>query len=67
MLIFRALWEAFRGHCNAVFERSAQEAAAHAGAASPLGAVATQLYALHQAAGQGGADFSSIIRLIRGE
>jgi 3-hydroxyisobutyrate dehydrogenase len=45
----------------------AQEAAAHAGAASPLGAAATQLYALHQAAGQGGADFSSIIRLIRGD
>jgi len=47
--------------------RLAQEAAAHAGAASPLGAAATQLYALHQVAGQGGADFSSIIRLIRGE
>ncbi|TLG78694.1 3-hydroxyisobutyrate dehydrogenase [Methylocystis sp. B8] len=46
--------------------RLAQEAAAHAGAASPLGAAATQLYALHNAAGQGGADFSSIIRLIRG-
>jgi 3-hydroxyisobutyrate dehydrogenase len=47
--------------------RLAQEAAAHAGAASPLGAAATQLYALHKAAGQGGADFSSIIRLIRGD
>lgn len=47
--------------------RLAQEAAAHAGAASPLGAAATQLYALHQAAGQGGVDFSSIVRLIRGE
>ncbi len=47
--------------------RLAQEAAARAGAASPLGAAATQLYALHQSAGQGGADFSSIIRLIRGE
>ncbi|WP_292532136.1 3-hydroxyisobutyrate dehydrogenase [Methylocystis sp.] len=47
--------------------RLAQEAAAHAGAASPLGAVATQLYALHQSSGQGAADFSSIIRLIRGE
>lgn len=45
----------------------AQEAAARAGAASPLGAAATQLYALHQSAGQGGADFSSIIRFIRGE
>ncbi|PPD24000.1 MAG: 3-hydroxyisobutyrate dehydrogenase, partial [Methylocystis sp.] len=47
--------------------RLAQEAAAHAGAASPLGAAATQLYALHKSAGQGGADFSSIIRLIRGK
>jgi 3-hydroxyisobutyrate dehydrogenase len=47
--------------------RLAQDAAAHAGAASPLGAVATQLYALHQAAGQGDMDFSSIIKLIRGE
>ncbi|MBI1980717.1 MAG: 3-hydroxyisobutyrate dehydrogenase [Methylocystis sp.] len=47
--------------------RLAQEAAARAGAASPLGAAATQLYALHQAAGQGDADFSSIIRLIRGK
>ncbi len=47
--------------------RLAQEAAARAGAASPLGAAATQLYALHESAGQGGADFSSIIRLIRGE
>lgn len=47
--------------------RLAQEAAARAGAASPLGAAATQLYALHQAAGEGDTDFSSIIRLIRGE
>ncbi|MGD9656539.1 MAG: 3-hydroxyisobutyrate dehydrogenase [Methylocystis sp.] len=47
--------------------RLAQEAAARAGAASPLGAAATQLYALHQAVGQGGADFSSIIKLIRGK
>ena len=46
--------------------RLAQEAAAQVGAASPVGAAATQLYALHQAAGQGSADFSSIIRLIRG-
>ena len=43
--------------------RLAQEAAAQVGAASPVGAAATQLYALHQSAGQGGADFSSIIRL----
>ncbi|MGE4171276.1 MAG: NAD-binding protein, partial [Methylocystis sp.] len=47
--------------------RLEQEAAAHAGAAAPLGAAATQLYALHQAAGQGDADFSSIIRFIRGD
>ncbi|MFO1124743.1 MAG: 3-hydroxyisobutyrate dehydrogenase [Methylocystis sp.] len=47
--------------------RLAQEAAAQSGAASPLGAAATQLYALQQAAGQGGSDFSSIIQLIRGE
>jgi 3-hydroxyisobutyrate dehydrogenase len=47
--------------------RLAQEAAAQVGAASPVGAAATQLYALHQSAGQGGADFSSIIRLIRGK
>ncbi|MBM3562142.1 MAG: 3-hydroxyisobutyrate dehydrogenase [Alphaproteobacteria bacterium] len=47
--------------------RLAQEAAAQSGAASPLGAAATQLYAIQQAAGQGGADFSSIIKLIRGE
>ncbi|HEY8126866.1 MAG TPA: 3-hydroxyisobutyrate dehydrogenase [Methylocystis sp.] len=47
--------------------RLAQQAAAKVGAASPIGAVATQLYALHQAAGQGGADFSSIIKLIRGQ
>jgi len=46
--------------------RLAQKAAASAGAASPLGAAATQLYALHQAAGSGDADFSSIIRFIRG-
>lgn len=46
--------------------RLAQKAAASAGAASPLGATATQLYALHQAAGAGDADFSSIIQFIRG-
>lgn len=28
----RALWEEFRSHCNAIFERSAQESAAHAAA-----------------------------------
>ncbi len=44
----------------------AQEAAASAGAATPLGAAAAQIYALHNALGEGGADFSAIINLIRG-
>jgi 3-hydroxyisobutyrate dehydrogenase len=45
----------------------AQEAAATAGATTPLGASAAQLYALHNAWGEGGADFSGIIHLIRGK
>lgn len=44
-----------------------QEAAQAAGAATPLGAEATQLYALFNAAGHGGTDFSGIIRFLRGE
>ena len=44
-----------------------QEAAQTAGAATPLGAEATQLYALFNAAGHGGTDFSGIIRFLRGE
>lgn len=44
----------------------AQEAAAGAGAATPLGAAAAQLYGLHGAWGEGGADFSGIIHLLRG-
>src|SRR3954471_5919502 len=36
----------------------AQEAATAAGASTPLGAAAAQLYALHNAWGEGGADFS---------
>ena len=44
----------------------AQEAAAAAGATTPLGAAAAQLYGLHNAWGEGGADFSAIIHLIRG-
>jgi len=44
----------------------AQEAAAAAGAVTPLGAEAAQLYAIHNAWGEGGMDFSSIIDLIRG-
>jgi 3-hydroxyisobutyrate dehydrogenase len=45
----------------------AQEAAAAAGASTPMGAAATQLYGLHNAWGEGGADFSGIIHLIRGK
>jgi len=41
-----ALWEEFRGHCNAVFERSAQESAAHATA---LGANGERAAALAEA------------------
>jgi 3-hydroxyisobutyrate dehydrogenase len=44
----------------------AQEAAAAAGAATPLGAAAAQLYALFSASGHGGADFSGIIEMLRG-
>ncbi len=45
----------------------AQEAAAASGATTPLGAMAAQLYALHNAWGEGSADFSGIIHLIRGK
>jgi 3-hydroxyisobutyrate dehydrogenase len=45
----------------------AQEAAAAAGATTPLGAAAAQLYGLHNAWGEGAADFSGIIHLIRGK
>ncbi|MBP2310000.1 3-hydroxyisobutyrate dehydrogenase [Azospirillum melinis] len=45
----------------------AQEAAQGAGAPTPLGAAAAQLYAMMNAQGQGGADFSGIIRMLRGE
>ncbi len=44
----------------------AQEAAASAGAATPLGAAAAQLYALFAAQGEGGTDFSGIIDMLRG-
>jgi len=44
----------------------AQEAAQAAGASTPLGAAAAQLYALHNAWGEGGSDFSGIIHLLRG-
>jgi 3-hydroxyisobutyrate dehydrogenase len=45
----------------------AQEAAAAAGATTPLGAAAAQMYALHNAWGEGATDFSGIIHLIRGK
>ncbi|HEX8164991.1 MAG TPA: 3-hydroxyisobutyrate dehydrogenase [Beijerinckiaceae bacterium] len=44
----------------------AQEAATASGASTPMGALAAQVYALHNAWGEGGADFSGIIHLIRG-
>ncbi len=43
-----------------------QEAAASAGAATPIGAQAAQLYALFAAAGHAGEDFSGIINFLRG-
>jgi len=46
--------------------RLAQAAAAAAGATTPLGAEAAQLYALYDALGHGGEDFSGIIRMLRG-
>src|SRR5690606_28860620 len=46
--------------------RLAQEAAQAAGAVTPLGAEAAQLYALFNAIGQGMKDFSGIINLLRG-
>ena len=47
--------------------RLAQEAASSSGAVTPLGAEAAQLYALFAAQGGGDADFSGIIRFLRGE
>ena len=45
----------------------AQEAASASGAVTPLGAEAAQLYALYAAQGGGDADFSGIIRFLRGD
>lgn len=45
----------------------AQEAAQSAGAVTPLGASATQLYALFNAAGEEATDFSGIINFLRGQ
>jgi len=47
--------------------RIAMEAAQAAGAHTPLGAQATQIYALMELAGQSDRDFSGVIRLLRGE
>lgn len=44
-----------------------QDAAAASGATTPMGALATQLYGLHAAWGEGGGDFSGIINMIRGQ
>jgi 3-hydroxyisobutyrate dehydrogenase len=46
--------------------RLAQEAASGVNAATPMGASAAQIYALLQAAGRGGDDFSGVINLLRG-
>ena len=43
-----------------------QEAAQAAGASTPLGAAAAQLFGLHNAWGEGNTDFSGIIHLLRG-
>ena len=43
-----------------------QEAAAASGASTPLGAIAAQLYRMHNASGESASDFSSIINMIRG-
>ena len=45
----------------------AQEAASSAGATTPIGTSAAQLYALFNAAGHAGDDFSGIIRFLRGQ
>jgi 3-hydroxyisobutyrate dehydrogenase len=45
----------------------AQSAAQDAGATTPLGAEAAQLYSLFAAKGHGGMDFSAIIKMLRGE
>ena len=46
--------------------RLSQEAAAGVGATTAMGALATQLYAIHNSAGGEGTDFSGIIQLLRG-
>jgi 3-hydroxyisobutyrate dehydrogenase len=45
----------------------AQEAAARAGATTPMGAQAEALYALFDRLGYGGKDFSGVLQMLRGE
>ena len=45
----------------------AQEAAQSVGANTPLGAQASQLYGLFDAAGHGDVDFSGIIKMLKGD
>jgi 3-hydroxyisobutyrate dehydrogenase len=44
-----------------------QQAAAASGAATPMGAAAAQIYALFNAAGHAGDDFSGVINFLRGQ
>ena len=44
-----------------------QDASRETGSATPLGALAAQLYKMHETSGNGGLDFSSIIEMIRAE
>jgi len=44
-----------------------QAAAQSAGASTPLGAEAAQLYSLFASSGHAGTDFSGIIRMLRGQ
>ena len=45
----------------------AQEAASAAGATTPMGAAAAQLFSLYNASGEANTDFSGIINMIRGK
>lgn len=45
----------------------AQEAASKAGASTPLGAAAESLYQMMSSKGNGGLDFSAIVKMIDGE
>ena len=52
---------------TSVGHRPRSTAAAQAGVATPLGAEATALYTLFVNAGNGGLDYSGIVKLIRGD